>query len=298
MKNYNFDTLPSLFKDKKWLKRTIEVENAFLNIRHSLCKKFQKLENEFCTIKSLKPSNFKKKIWIRNKINNEYGGGTSMILKGRLFEKVGVNISTVSGVFPKDFKNKIKGASKDPRFFATGISVVAHMYSPFIPAAHYNSRFIVTKDAWFGGGCDLTPTFYQLAIEKKFHKMLKDFCDAHNKNYYKKFSKWCKEYFFLKHRNEERGIGGIFFDYLDNDWEKNFNFTCQTGEFFNKSFCSFINQYRNKEWTNIHRKKLFDKRSKYAEFNLLYDKGTLFGLKTNGNIEAILMSMPPLASWS
>ena len=219
-------------------------------------------------------------------------------MKGNLFEKVGVNISTVSGQFPNDFKDKIKGAANDPRFFATGISVVAHMFSPFIPAAHFNSRFIVTKDAWFGGGCDLTPTYNEKKVKNQFHKSLKSFCDKYDKNYYKKFSKWCSEYFFLKHRNEERGIGGIFFDYLNAKSVKNFNFTVETGNFF----CSFLrdiiikNQY--KVWNSKHREKLFYKRGRYVEFNLLYDKGTTFGLKTNGEVDAILMSMPPVASWS
>ena len=240
---------------------------------------------------------FKRKYWKRN--NKEgYGGGVSSIMKGNLFEKVGVNISTVSGIFPEDFKNKIKGASEDPRYFATGISVVAHMFSPFIPAAHFNSRFIITKEAWFGGGCDLTPTFYENSLKKSFHQELKKFCDKYDKKLYKKYSKWCSEYFYLKHRKEERGIGGIFFDDLKNNWQKDFQFTSSTGVFFNEVFTRYILKYQTKKWHSVHRKKLYKKRSKYAEFNLLYDKGTLFGLKTNGNIDAILMSMPPLASWN
>ena len=297
MKNYNFDTLPDLLYEKKWLKRAVEVEKNFLDISENICSNFQKLENNYCRLRQIKAYKFKKKIWKRNHRNNEFGSGVSLVLKGQLFEKVGINISTVSGIFSDDFKYKIKGASDDPRFFATGVSVVAHMFSPFIPAAHYNSRFIVTRKAWFGGGCDLTPTYYENTVKRKFHQMLKRFCDKHSKNYYKDFSQWCSEYFFLKHRNEERGIGGIFYDYLNNNWEKDFLFTSQTGRFFNESFCSFITKYQKKDWKDIHRRKLFAKRSKYAEFNLLYDRGTLFGLKTNGNVDAILMSMPPLASW-
>ena len=219
-------------------------------------------------------------------------------MKGNLFEKVGVNISTVSGQFPNDFKDKIKGAVNDPRFFATGISVVAHMFSPFIPAAHFNSRFIITKDAWFGGGCDLTPTYNEKKVKNEFHRSLKKFCDTYDKTYYKKFSNWCSEYFFLKHRNEERGVGGIFFDYLDAKSINNFNFTLETGNFFCTFFKDIIKKNQSKTWSSKNREKLFKKRSRYAEFNLLYDKGTTFGLKTNGNVDAILMSMPPLASWS
>ncbi len=297
MKNYNFKIIPNLMSEEKWLLKANKIETNFLEIRNQICNTFQSLENEFSLVRNLKVNKFKKKIWDRNKNKDEYGGGISSILKGNLFEKVGVNISTVSGIFPHDFKNKIKGASNDPRFFATGISVVAHMFSPFIPAAHFNSRFIVTEDAWFGGGCDLTPTYNEKIIKNKFHKLLKTFCNKHDKNFYSKYSKLCSEYFFLKHRNEERGVGGIFFDYLNANTKKNFNFTVETGSFFCSIFKDIIKKNQNKIWKMQHRKKLFKKRSKYVEFNLLYDKGTTFGLKTNGNVDAILMSMPPIAAW-
>lgn len=298
MKKYNFKTMPDLLFNEEWQKKTKTIETSFKNIRNKICDSFQTLEHQFSSEKKLKVNKFKKKMWNRNQNKNEYGGGISSILKGNLFEKVGVNISTVSGLFPEDFKNNIKGASDDPRFFATGISVVAHMFSPFIPAAHFNSRFIITKDAWFGGGCDLTPTYDEMKIKNQFHKSLKLFCNKYDENYYDRYSKWCSEYFFLKHRNEERGIGGIFFDYLDAKSIKNYNFTVETGNFFCSFFSNFIKKNQNKTWHLKHREKLFKKRSKYAEFNLLYDKGTTFGLKTNGNIDAILMSMPPLASWN
>ncbi len=298
MKKYNFNTIPELLYHNKWLKKANEVENKLLNIRNQICQSFQKLEDEFSANRKLQTKKFKKKIWKRNKKINEFGGGVSSVLKGNLFEKVGVNISTVSGIFPNDYKRQIRGADDDPRFFATGISVVAHMRSPFIPAAHYNSRFIITKDAWFGGGCDLTPTFYENVIKKKFHTLLKDFCKQYDQNFYQNYSKWCSEYFFLKHRNEERGIGGIFYDYLDANIKKNLNFTMETGTFFLKTYYDFITKYQNKNWDLHHREKLFKKRSRYVEFNLLYDKGTTFGLKTNGNVDAILMSMPPIASWN
>ncbi|MDC0651843.1 oxygen-dependent coproporphyrinogen oxidase [Alphaproteobacteria bacterium] len=298
MKKYNFETLPALIRDSKFIIKTNNVEKRFLQLRNKICKGFQDLENDYSKKNSLKKNIFKKNSWHRNNKENEYGGGVSSILKGNLFEKVGVNISTVSGIFPNNYKKNIKGAAKDPRFFATGISVVAHMHSPFIPAAHYNSRFIVTKEAWFGGGCDLTPTYNQQVIKKKFHSLLKIFCDKHNKSYYKEYSKLCANYFYLKHRKEERGIGGIFFDYLNDNWDKNFKFTSETGDFFFKTFSQYINKNKDKIWTEKHRIKLLEKRSRYVEFNLLYDKGTMFGLKTNGNVEAILMSLPPLASWN
>ena len=298
MKKYNFKTLPEILSNDEWVIKANKIENTFLNLRNTLCNSFQSLENSFSSKQDLKSNKFKKRTWKRDVNKNEYGGGISSILRGNLFEKVGVNISTVCGVFSDDFKHMIKGASEDPRFFATGISVVAHMFSPFIPAAHFNSRFILTKDAWFGGGCDLTPTYYEKKIKNDFHYSLKIFCDQYDKSFYKNFSKWCSEYFYLKHRKEERGIGGIFFDYLDANLEKNQNFTIDTGDAFCQIYCNFIKKYQNKQWNIKQREKLFKKRSKYAEFNLLYDKGTAFGLKTNGNVDAILMSMPPIASWT
>ena len=298
MKKYNYKTIPDLLLNEEWQIKTNIIETNFKNVRDQICHTFETLEKQFCSKNNFKINKFKKKTWCRDNKNNEYGGGVSSILKGNLFEKVGVNISTVSGQFPNDFKDKIKGATNDPRFFATGISVVAHMYSPFIPAAHFNSRFIVTKDAWFGGGCDLTPTYDEKKVKNQFHQSLKIFCDKYDKSYYRKFSKWCSEYFFLKHRNEERGIGGIFFDYLDANNERNFDFTVETGNFFCSFFRDMIKKNQYKVWSSKHREKLFYKRSRYVEFNLLYDKGTTFGLKTNGNVDAILMSMPPLASWS
>ena len=297
MKKYKFKILPDLLFENEWLLRAKKIENNFLGLRNQICNTFQSLENDFNLSGNHKKKVFTKKEWHRNTNKNEYGGGVSSILKGNLFEKVGVNISTVTGIFPDDFKNKIKGASIDPRYFATGISVVAHMFSPFIPAAHYNSRFIVTKDAWFGGGCDLTPTYAEKVIKNKFHRLLKKFCDQYDNSFYDKYSKLCSQYFFLKHRNEERGIGGIFFDYLDANSIKNYNFTIDTGSFFCSIFKDIINKYQYKTWNLQHRKKLYKKRSRYVEFNLLYDKGTTFGLKTNGNVDAILMSMPPTASW-
>ena len=219
-------------------------------------------------------------------------------MKGRIFEKVGVNISTVYGNFSKEFRNQIPGCEKSPKFWASGISIVAHLHSPHITAVHFNTRHIITSKSWFGGGTDITPTFNDKKNINFFHNSLKKSCDHHNKKYYPKFKKWCDEYFYLKHRKETRGAGGIFFDYLDtNNWEKDFDFIKDIGECFLKNYPIIIKNNINKTWTKYDREKLLIKRGRYAEFNLLYDRGTKFGLKTDGNIEAILMSMPPKAKW-
>ena len=289
--------LPLLLKQDEWNNKSKLAERWFQTLKDQFCKEFLTLENNYNSLKGYENNFFKKKVW--NKDDSEdFGGGVSNILIGNLFEKVGVNVSSVTGIFPDDFKKNIKGASDDPRFFATGISIVAHMKSPFIPAAHFNTRFIITKNAWFGGGCDLTPTFEINKIRKDFHKNLKEFCDSHDTKYYDKFSKSCEEYFFLKHRNEERGVGGIFFDYLQKNWSKDFAFVKGTGLFFLNYLINIIKMKYDKRWTSRHRKKLFLKRGRYVEFNLLYDKGTMFGLKTGGNTDAILMSMPPKVQWS
>ena len=291
--------MSKLLKSKKWKEKSKLAESAFKALRDKICKEFEMLEDDFVKMnnsnKSLKAAKFIYNSWKRDEKNG--GGGITSIMKGSLFEKVGVNISTVKGNFSNDFKTKIKGAQKDPGFYATGISVVAHMNSPFIPAAHMNTRFIMTTDAWFGGGCDLTPTFKNASIYNNFHNDLKKMCDYHDSLYYKKFSKWCNEYFYLPHRKEERGIGGIFYDYLDCDWDKNFLFTKNVGDFFLKHFSTLITKNYKKKWSVEDRLKLLEKRSRYVEFNLLYDRGTIFGLKTGGNPDAILMSLPPEVKW-
>ncbi len=289
--------LPSLLNKEVWKNRTKLSEIWFKNLRDNFCSEFVRLENRYNEENNYKEIFFKKKKWKKDS-SHDSGGGVSSILMGNLFEKVGVNISTVSGVFSRDFKGTIKGASTDPRFFATGISIVAHMKSPFIPAAHFNSRLIITKNAWFGGGCDLTPTYGEKLIRKDFHKKLKTFCNNHDPNYYDTFSKLCKNYFYLKHRNEERGVGGIFFDYLEKNWDKDFYFVKESGIFFLNYIKKIIEKRYNKTWSPNQRRKLLLKRGRYVEFNLLYDKGTMFGLKTGGNTEAILMSMPPKVLWN
>ena len=219
-----------------------------------------------------------------------------MLSNGNIFEKVGVNKSTVAGKFTKNFRNKILGASKDGKYWATGISVVAHMKNPKIPAIHFNTRFIVTTKEWFGGGIDVTPCQKDLKEKKLVHKMLKKICIQNNKNY-KKYKKWCDEYFYLPHRNERRGIGGIFFDYKKDNYEKDFSFTRDVGLNFKEIFKEIIKIKNKKKWKKKDKDIQYLKRGRYVEFNLLYDRGTRFGLQTGGNVEGILMSLPPIAKW-
>jgi coproporphyrinogen III oxidase len=220
------------------------------------------------------------------------------ILYGDVFEKVGVNVSTVHGKFSSKFKKQIPGAGKSGKFWASGISVVAHMNSPFIPSFHFNTRFIVTESSWFGGGMDMTPAFKDIKNKNTLHQNLKKMCDMHNKKYYKKFSKECDEYFYLPHRKETRGDGGIFFDRLNTKrFENDFAFVKDTGKSFIEIVPKIISRNIKKKWTKDDKRKQEIKRGRYAEFNLLYDRGTKFGLETDGNIDAILMSMPPKAIW-
>jgi len=220
------------------------------------------------------------------------------MMRGQVFEKVGVNISTVEGEFPAEFRNDIPGAGDDPRFWASGISIVAHMRSPLVPAVHMNTRHIVTTTAWFGGGADLTPIYPDPAAAGEFHAALAGACASYDRNSYARFKQWCDEYFFLKHRNEPRGAGGIFFDYLDSgDWERDFAFVRTVGEAFLTVFPAIVRPRMRLPWTADQRHHQLVRRGRYVEFNLLYDRGTLFGLKTGGNVEAILMSLPPEAAW-
>ena len=220
------------------------------------------------------------------------------ILRGRVFEKAGVNVSTVWGEFSKEFRKNVPGASQDPRFWASGISVVIHPRSPLVPAAHMNTRMIVTTRGWFGGGGDLTPVFPEEEETQKFHRAYKRACDAHSEDYYPKFKKWCDEYFFLPHRNEARGVGGIFYDNFNTgDWEADFALTQDVGRAFLETYPLLARTKMDHPWTNEQRQAQRVKRGRYVEFNLLYDRGTLFGLKTGGNTEAILMSLPPDTAW-
>ena len=219
-----------------------------------------------------------------------------MLSNGNIFEKVGINKSTVSGKFKKEFRSKILGASRDGNYWASGISIVAHMKNPKIPAIHFNTRFIVTTKEWFGGGMDVTPSHNDKKEKLLFHEKLKEVC-IHNKKNYNKYKKWCDKYFYLPHRNEARGIGGIFFDYETENWNKNFKFVRELGLAFIDISQMLIKRKMNLNWTKQDREKQLIKRGRYVEFNLLYDRGTKFGLNTGGNTESILMSLPPKAKW-
>ena len=261
---------------------------------------FQTLQNAFCDdIKKIEKNKtkFSSNTWRKNKFKNEGGGEYRILQNGNVFDKVGVNFSKVYGRFPKKFQKNIPGAENDPRFWASGISVVMHMKNPLIPAMHFNTRYICTTYDWFGGGMDVTPSKIDMFEKKYFHKILKNMCNRHNPNYYKKYKKWCDEYFYLPHREETRGIGGIFFDYKKKNFEKNFSFVRDVGVTFQEIFNKIIQRKIKKKWTIKDKEEQYIKRGRYAEFNLLYDRGTKFGLKTGGNIEGILMSLPPLAKW-
>ena len=261
---------------------------------------FKSLQEMFCkTIGDFEKNkiSFKSTTWKRN-LKKDEGGGEYRILKnGKIFDKVGVNFSKVYGKFPKKFQQNIPGAQKDPRFWASGISVVMHMKNPLIPAMHFNTRYICTTFDWFGGGIDVTPSKKDNKEKEVFHKTLRDMCNRHDKNYYKKYKKWCDEYFYLPHRKEPRGIGGIFFDYKKDNFEKNFKFVRDVGVTFETIFQKIINKKIKKKWTSKDKEIQYIKRGRYAEFNLLYDRGTKFGLQTGGNVEGILMSLPPHAKW-
>ena len=273
-----------------------KAANWFVHLRDEICRSFEEIEN---TSSNNEKTSFDKKQWKRE----GGGGGVISVMKGNIFEKVGVNISTVYGEFSKEFRSQIPGAEKNGKFWASGISVVSHMFNPFVPAAHMNTRFLVTGEGenqkmWFGGGGDLTPIFEDLESKEIFHQSFKETCDKYNLSYYPQFKKWCDDYFYLPHRNEARGVGGVFFDYLYNDnWDHDFAFVKDIGKTFLSSYCQII---KNRFLTKFNDKDKEDqlvKRGRYVEFNLLYDRGTMFGLKTGGNTEAILMSLPPNVSW-
>ena len=271
----------------------LQVTKWFEFLRNEIRNEFELIEKEFS-----KSSNAKFEVFDWQRPQKEEGGGQASVMRGNVFEKVGVNISAISSIFGEEFRKEIPGTSESANFFATGISLVSHMSSPLVPAIHMNTRFIQTQKSWFGGGIDLTPMFEDKEVEEFFHDSLREMCDQHDKDYYTKFSKWCDEYFYLKHRNEPRGIGGIFYDYLDTgDFERDFNFTKSVGLAFLKIYPIIVRKNMYKKWTNEQREHQLRKRGRYVEFNLLYDRGTKFGLMTGGNVEAILMSLPPEVKW-
>ena len=261
---------------------------------------FKLLQNAFCNdINELEnhKTKFISTSWKKSSIKDEGGGEYRILKNGEVFDKVGVNFSKVYGKFPKKFQKNVLGANKDPRFWASGISVVMHMKNPLIPAMHFNTRFISTTKQWFGGGMDVTPSKKDEKEKKNFHQTLNKMCNRHNKSYYKKYKNWCDEYFYLPHRKEPRGIGGIFFDYKKDNFEKDFKFVQDVGVTFQQIFEKIIRKKMKKKWTARDKEMQYIKRGRYAEFNLLYDRGTKFGLQTGGNVEGILMSLPPLAKW-
>lgn len=290
----------------------------FKELRNVICAEFETIESEFSTTPSPHhPITFTRTPWQRE----EGGGGEISMMKGRVFEKVGVNISTVYGEFSETMRKEIPGADQNPQFWASGISLVAHMRSPLVPAVHMNTRMIVlggsvakglsgsaniatqppshpATKSWFGGGADLTPMYPNDADTADFHAAFKDCCDAFDPDYYPKYKQWCDEYFFLKHRNEPRGVGGIFYDYVNTgNWEKDFAFTQSVGKTFADIYPKLVRRHMFKSWTPEQREHQLKKRGRYVEFNLLYDRGTRFGLMTGGNTEAILMSLPPEVKW-
>ena len=284
--------------DNKTLKNKKQLASLwFKDLRDEICRSFVEIENN----KSIKKQiTFNQKPWDRD----GGGGGIISIMHGKVFEKVGVNISTVHGKFSREFRQQIPGAEENGLFWASGISVVSHMCNPYVPAAHMNTRMLVTgkgdkKKIWFGGGGDLTPTFNDIESSNIFHKDLKSICDKYDKSYYPKFKGWCDDYFYLPHREEPRGVGGVFFDYLCNeDWEKDFSFIQDIGSIFLSSYVSIIKNRLSRKFNEKDRELQLIKRGRYVEFNLLYDRGTIFGLKTGGNTEAVLMSLPPKVSWT
>ncbi|UAT42956.1 oxygen-dependent coproporphyrinogen oxidase [Anaplasmataceae bacterium AB001_6] len=279
--------------NKKITSERRQVVEWFTELRDQIVCEFEKIEKEFDPRSN---SKFDKITW--NHRND--GGGEMCVMEGKVFEKIGVNISHIYAKMDNNFTDKIPGAEKnDGYFWATGISLVSHMSSPLVPCVHMNTRNIHTSQSWFGGGADLTPMYYNQKDYDLFHNNLRDTCNKYDANYYDEYKKYADDYFYIKHRQEYRGIGGIFFDYLNtNNWQNDFSFVKDVGKIFLDTYAQIVRKHMNRKWTKEQREYQLQRRGRYAEFNLMYDRGTIFGLKTQGNIRAIMMSLPPVVKWS
>ena len=265
------------------------ARNWFSLLQDIICLEVEKIEK--------KNSKFLVNRWNKNEKKDEGGGEYRILKDGKIFDKIGVNFSEVYGKFSNNFRGKIPGTNKSAKYWASGISIVMHLRNPHVPAMHFNTRYIQTEKEWFGGGMDFTPCINDKLEKRWIHNELRKMCNSHNKKYYQKYKTWCDKYFYLNHRKETRGIGGIFFDYKKDNWNNDFKFVRDVGLTFQHIFKIVINKKANKKWSIKDKEKQFLKRGRYVEFNLLYDRGTRFGLDTGGNTEAILMSLPPLAKW-